>query len=167
MRKAEFCCAGGFPVDYAQLPKLLVNANGRQLSALLDSGCTRSIIRPSVVSGMRLESCRNKVVMMNGIQVDCVSSCKLKVTVGHKLVELDCLVMDMLPGYDMLMGMDAMKSLGGVRISEKGEVYLNEDMCLTAASEDELKNGGIPRHLEINDVDFSAVFNKGKWTVHW
>ena len=71
VRKAAECCAGGFPLRKAQLPVLSGKVNGRQVSALLDTGCSCSILDPSALGTTQLGGPSHLVSMMNGKTVLC------------------------------------------------------------------------------------------------
>lgn len=156
------CCAGGYPSWSAQLPTLKISVRGHGFVALLDSGCSRSIVSPSLARlGVELKSTNQRIVMMNGESVLCNCSSILQVLVCGVQIELDCLVAEVLPSYEMLLGMDAVSPLGGVTIGGRGNVMIRtwKDIDLGAAAKIE--------PIEINDCDFKAKFAEGKWTVEW
>ena len=62
--------AGGFAFSSnAHLPTLRMNINGQFVTALLDSGCSRSIVSPFLVPKGKLNEGRDTVTMMNGESV--------------------------------------------------------------------------------------------------
>ena len=68
---------------------------------------------------------------------------------------LCCLVMDkLLPQFCFVLGVDAIEELGGLQLHEDGSLLFG----LAAAS---------GNALEIEDTDFSAVFDGSTWTVKW
>jgi hypothetical protein len=97
--------------------------------------------------------------MMNGDTVKCISSCQIMLALNGVKLKLDCLVAEVLPGYQMLLGMDAVAAMGGVRISGDSKVIFERDTGIVAAAD--------VTDVEINDEDFSALFHDGKWTVKW
>ena len=76
---------------------------------------------------------------------------------GQK-IKLQCLVIDVLSGFDLLIGMDAIKRMGGVRTGKSGEIEFQRVKEVAAA--------GVQQKLEINDVDFGSKFDEA-WTVRW
>jgi hypothetical protein len=65
---------GWLPFRMAQPPVLQVKVNGQQISALLDTGCTCSILDVSVIETSHLKTQSHVVTMMNG---ETVSSQKI------------------------------------------------------------------------------------------
>jgi len=99
------------------------------------------------------------VVMMNGEITRCQLACHLACAVQGIAVQLDCLVSEVVPGYDMLLGMDAVRQLGGLYISPDGaSVTFNGQVVQT---------GALSSDLAITDKDFSAVFRGGRWVIKW
>ena len=78
--------------------------------------------------------------------------------VGGRELSLDCLVTDLLPGFDMLLGMDAVALMGGATIGANGDVEFANVVSSVAH---------VPASLRIEDDDFSANFTEGRWIVGW
>jgi transposase InsO family protein/ribonuclease HI len=153
------CCASGFPFYSAQ-PTIKVRVNGRTATALVDSGCSRSIVSPWLVRSQELLRTSEQIIMMNGEQIQCNASCVALVGTEEREVRLGCLVVSILPGVDMLLGMDGIVAFGGVTISETGKVEFN-------SKKEQITCVGQSTSLQIEDTDFSAIFFNGKWTVKW
>jgi hypothetical protein len=128
---------------------------GKKVRALLDSGCTRSIVSINLVQNSNLRSVSQRVVMMNGLEEVCSKSCKLEVVVEREVVQLDCLVAKILPGYQILLGMDMVRAMNGVTIRGDGSAMFVKSsmMCASAVGVED---------IVIHDDDFSAVFSHGK-----
>jgi hypothetical protein len=152
VRRATNCCASGFPQLIAQ-PSVSAFIGGMEVKTLIDSGCSRSILSPSVARHWFVESTQQEIVMMNGKSVRCCGTCSVRVTIQKKTIVLSCLVTDILAEFDMLLGMDGITALGGVLISKEGVPVFS---CV--AFEDVMK---------IDDQDFSASFMDGKWVIRW
>lgn len=135
---------------------LTVFVEDRPVSALIDTGCSRSVLSKAVV-GSRGTSEKNEVTMMNGDVVTCERSFNCEVFVNGRIVRLGCLVSDILHGVDMLLGMDAISLLGGVSIAAGGRVVEFPQVVAIASAPD----------VRIVDTDFEAVFVDGAWTVSW
>ena len=115
------CCAGSFPPrSSARLPTLTVSVNGVPAVALLDSGCSTSVAAPRFAASGKKHRRREKIFMMNGESVisDCCVDCDVQV--GSRSIMLSCLVAKVIPGFDILLGMDAIAELGGVSVSRDG-----------------------------------------------
>jgi len=109
--------------------------SGQRETALVDTGCSRSIISRLRVEGIDVECVRKPVVMMDGTRTVCNGACTIDFLVDGRSVTLSCLVEDILPGYDMLLGVDAVRLLGGVFIDARGGVnFGNETPCAAIAS---------------------------------
>lgn len=94
--------------------------------------------------------------MMNGSVARCSDSADVRVTVGGEAISLNCLVSDMLPGYSMLLGMDAIRQLGGVRIASDGGVVFGDGIHQVAATA-----------VNMNDKDYQVTFADGVWNAKW
>ena len=71
-----------------------------------------------------------------------------------KVVNVECLVADLFPDCELLIGLDVVLALGGVNIDSFGKVCLiNQPLCNVSLSADNC----------IEDDDFSANFVDGKW----
>jgi ribonuclease HI len=158
IREANNCCASGFPSNWAQLPTVDVTVADKSVRALLDTGCSRSIISRSFACFGAKRRVSESVVMMNGELSECQFAVVLNVVVHGMTVVLDCLVADVVPGYDLLLGMDGVKELGGVEVCGNGSrvTFLKEKRIVAMAEE-----------VAVHDKDFSAIFKNGAWTVEW
>ena len=149
---------------------------------LVDSACSKSIISKKLVRNFNVCKINKRVQMMDGSLSKCTKSCWSQIEVSSKTIVVDCLVMDILPKIDMLLGMDAIELLGGVVIKSPNDVeFVTKSKCLKreivksvnlnygCVSKDKECNAEANREdkIEIEDVDFQAEFKKGKWTVDW
>jgi len=161
MREATNYCASGFPANAAQLPTVWVVVQGRRARALVDTGCSRSIVAKWLVGNREVQKVKEVVTMMNGAQVECLVAVVLPVLVSGLKAEVSCLVTEIGAGFDVLLGMDAVGQLGGVAVSADGR----------SVKFGGVEDGGVvammASGLVIKDVDFDAVFESGKWTVKW
>ena len=69
----------------------------------------------------KLRRSAQEIVMMNGQSVTCDASLSCDLVVEHRRIEMTCLVAEVLPGFNVLLGMDAISTckLGGVHILGK------------------------------------------------
>ena len=145
------------------LPCVEVDLNGMEVNALVDTGCSRSIVSRKVCEGMTFSPVRERVVTMSGDDVLCLDAVVLNVSVEGVVLALDCLVCNILPQYQMLLGMDAISKLGGIYI-EDGNIVIGKNVAAVSG-------GAKPEEactaLSVKDVDFEAYFEEGKWTVKW
>ena len=59
-------------------------------------------------------------MMMDGESASCEEESEVLVSVMEKTTKLSCLVIDLLPGVDILFGMDAIRAVGGMKIDGRG-----------------------------------------------
>ena len=93
------------------------------------------------------------------IKVQYIGKVQTTIDVLGKPVELDMLVLPkIMPNFQMILGYDALKKLGGVEIDENGVIRLKQSCLQTCVSKVE---------TEINDIDFEAKFVNDRWVVIW
>ena len=138
-------------------PVIEAVVNGKKRMALVDSGCSRSLVTESVCnswSGQASDvlTVDGKTLRSNGIgtitlEADNVSPVKADVLV----------VNSSLLGFDMLLGMDIIRMLSGVRIDQSGNVIFSRTGSHACAA------------IRIEELDFSAEFNEKTraWTASW
>ena len=161
MRGGCYSCAGSPPFSGAMLPSLRLTVNGRPSTGLLDTGCSRSIISSKLIAGTgELAPCKQRIVMMNGEMVETEFSYSCMLVVGGHVVEVDCLVSDIVRGFGILVGMDAVAKLDGVSVSGDGRrvVFGKCGLSSVAVAQESLC---------LSDKDFEAVFVDGAWKVSW
>ena len=137
------------------LPVMKVKVNGMDQIALVDSDCSSS-----VVSGMSTRSTeaycnsdsRRKCLLSHG-----VGSITFTVTNRNPL-KTNMLVVNSKPlGFDLVLGMDVIKKLGGLHIDERGKAHFAEAAHTLGAT------------IELEQPDFRAEFDQHtkSWTVSW
>jgi len=112
-----------------------------------------------IVDKKKLRKEFGHVVMMNGSVAECTFSALVNVVIQDREMELNCIVADIVPGFDLLLGMDVVERFGCVQIGVNGGGVKFLDSGLLAA--------GPPAFIGIEDDDFSARFNDGAWSVNW
>ncbi len=150
-------CAGFLPKSqFLRMPEVIVNVSNMSVRALMDSGCSRSIISLKLARSLncKLLSCNEPVTLMNGSVSVSSFKCRIDINVSGRCITLCCLVSDLVFDYKFLLGMDAIFELGGVFIDKSGNVIFEQ--CCTALSS-----------LSIDDVDFTAEFKNNAWTAKW
>ena len=89
--------------------------------------------------------------------MNCREYGEIKVDIGQvPAVDIEALVVDeQLLGFDLLLGIDAIKELGGVYLTESGKARF----------------GGLNRcaAISIDEPDFSVTYDRSnkEWTVSW
>ena len=156
----EACSVTGVSKDTVKssltgVPVINIRLNGQSVQALVDTGCTKSMVRTGLCDKVESETV---LVAFDGSEVECKGAARVNVSIGSKSVTQEVLVMDqMVGGIDMVIGMDLMTLLGGVRVS-KGQVQFG-DICAVAWGEQ--------RKPDIEDKDFEAFFDGKSWEVRY
>lgn len=149
-----------------------VTVNGVQASALLDTGCGKSIIARQ--SG-KLEDNGPlvSIVTINNQKVSCRGVVNVLVECCGMSARIECLVLDKLvDGADIVLGMDAIDVFGGIRITTTG-IFVGT--CLVGQRQKRMPGVAIPRGAAcgavpatvIEDTDFVASFDGKEWTALW
>ena len=128
-----------------------VKVSGMDRIVLMDSGCSSS-----VVSGMlyRPEVWKSTAILTASHGVGSIT---LTVTNRNPL-KTNVLVVNSKPlGFDLLLGIDVIKKLGGVHIDEGGKVHFAETAHTLGAT------------IELEQPDFWTEFDQRtkSWTVSW
>lgn len=133
-----------------------ITGRGERFRCLVDTACSKSVVSKHRVVGYPVRIGKIDVTMMNGEVQPCNESAVVSIRVCDKDIQLDCLVTEILSGYDMLLGMDAVALLGGIQVSGDGDVVvLGKATCSVADS------------TELRDKDYEIKFEDGKWTAKW
>ena len=154
-------CAGNYPVSSeAQLNFVKVLVEGKEFVGLFDSGCSRTVLSGRVASlcGLVVSKRSEKVLMMNGTTCGSDGSCGATILYDDVSVNLNCLVAQVFSGCDILLGIDFIRSVGGVCFKSDGTLsVIKKAVCLSASCICDL----------IEDDDFTARFDGVKWTMSW
>ena len=131
--------------------------NGKKCMALVDSGCSRSLVTGSVCDPWSRQA--SDVLTVDGeiLRSNGVGTITLAVD-NVSPVKVDVLVVDSpMLGFDMLIGMDIIKTLGGVRINQAGDAIFSRTEPRACAA------------IRIEEPDFSAEFDEQTraWTASW
>ena len=129
-----------------------VKVNGIDWIALVDSGCSSSIVsgmfcRPELWKSTAILTASRKCLLSHGN-----GSITLTVT-NRNLLKTNVLVVNSKPlGFNFLLGMDVIKKLDGVHIDEGGKAHF-----------------ALGATIELEQPDFRAEFKQRtkSWTVSW
>ena len=155
-KNADVACYEHNSRSVLKVPVISVVVGGRQARALVDTGCTTTMVREGLVADVKGEAV---VSAFDGREVKCKGTARVKVQVAEKQMERDVTVVSqMVNGVDIVLGMDVIEALGGVRVWKDKVQFGN--VCAVAYS------GKAP---DIVDKDFEAWFHGGSWEVryHW
>ena len=166
------------------LPTVDVVVAGRRVTALLDTGCSKSIVA-SWLSGYCRGQCN--VIAVDGSRVRCRGETKLVISVMGTKLYVECIVAEqLLNQVEMILGMDIINMLGGVTVKEGKVQFLNsagtiikqkQQETVATASENTRANENRPTEMRddtteaipitIQDKDFVAHFNGKNWSIKW
>ena len=139
------------------VPVIQVQLNGRPVQALVDTGCTRSMVRVGLCH--KTES-NTVLVAFDNSKVRCSGIAHVEVGVGNMSVRQEVLVMDKIVGeIDMVIGMDVIERLGGVKVSGRQVQFGVKNVCAVTGEE--------KRKPVIVDKDFEAFFDGDHWEIRY
>ena len=149
---------------------------GSRCAALVDTGCSRTLVHASLCR--RWHRRKLHVVTVSGQQLECAGIADVRVAVpGFRRVIVSALVVTVKPlGFSMIAGMDAVRELGGVTVRSPDNVRFGcetaGDTCAaTEAASAAAAAAEEPcvRPLRVEREDFCVVFDPTlrRWTVTW
>jgi len=144
--------------------------NGVTFKSLVDTGCQQSVVSSNVVHllGEKHTSVPKIVTMLDGNTTMCLGEVSLKITAGTRCVNVRCLVSKSLVcGCAAIIGMDAVKGLGGLTVSSQGVPSFGGARQYDKLAVVAVGVSNKPCSLQVEDADFVASFNDNKWTVTW
>ena len=99
----------------SRLPVVSVRVGQHTCEALVDTGCTDSLVYRAVCS--QWSDSAVQLTAVNGSTLQCCGETELWVTVQGMRRKLRALVVEERPlGMEMILGMDSVQALGGVRV---------------------------------------------------
>ena len=109
------------------MPIVNVDIFGQVVKALVDTGCSKTIVSRTVVDRVEGEG---SVVRFDGSEVQCKGSAGVSLVVSNVRVDLVVLVVDRLvDGVDMILGMDVIEKLDGVFVGKVKIVFGSYNVC--------------------------------------
>lgn len=147
------------------LPIVTLTVNQAKVRALVDTGCEQSVLLESLCQsiGLKPQGHSRVVSMLNGETTVCKGVTRVCVQIGDKETDVSCLVAPgLVRDVDMILGMDAIGGLGGVRVGDEVEFGSSGQSCAAGVVVVEERLS-----LELEDSDFCAKFDGGQWVVQW
>ena len=123
------------------LPTVMVTVAGSGLvRALVDTGCSQTIAAKHLVK--TVSRCSGGVIAVNGAEMKC-SEGQLVVHLEGSRMSLRCLVLEkLLSQYDLILGMDVVRQLGGVRLTGTKVAFGLVAQSDSEARQEAQKSGG-------------------------
>ena len=139
------------------LPTMRVCINGEERVALVDCGCSKSIVTRQICQFYRKQE--TPILTADGKSFVSCGMGSITLQIANKdPMQLEVLVVDNeLLGFDLFLGMDIIKALGGVCIDDQGKANLVEVASALSTT------------MELEEPDFHAKFDRSSnsWTVSW
>ena len=133
----------------------------------MDSGCSTSIIAKRFCYQIYG---RGNLVTFDGRKANCVGLSRVQLVVRGTELRSELLVSEnLLSGVDVILGMDLIFRLGGVKIDRERVTFgVENDKMLEEENKCARGRGkGGRTTLVIEDKDFHAEFNGQFWEVSW
>ena len=106
-------CASCFPCVSTALPTVDVRVGNQIIRALVDTGCSRTIVARKLVNEVRPS--RDIVLSVDGSILRCGTG-YLELAVQDRSIRTRVLVLDsLLSQFDLVLGMDVIQEMGGQR----------------------------------------------------
>ena len=96
--------------------------------------------------------------MMNGDVCETIGSCVISIKINNRLFSIECFVAEILSSYDVLLVIDLISKIGGIKVNTREKVRILDQCDVAVVAES---------NLTIEDDDFSAFFDGFKWNVEW
>ncbi|XP_047146280.1 uncharacterized protein LOC124819114 [Hydra vulgaris] len=157
-RKWETSSASCFPRQLTALPICSVHVNTYAGKALVDSGCTRTIISNKMAQKEGVCVKRNEFMLLavNGELVKTVGEAIVTLMVAGKQLQASVMVLkNVVYGIDAVIGMDIINRCGGVHLYD-GRIEFGFVSIHTEK-----------QFVDIKDKDFDANFDGMKWTAKY
>ncbi len=85
----------------------------KQIQALVDTGCSTTNISHDALGTNDMKSCIQKIMMLNCDVSRCEGMANLSVVIQDNSLDVELLVTDKTPSFDMILGMDVVSRLSG------------------------------------------------------
>lgn len=114
------CCAGSYPFGQVKalpssLPVVDVQVGGRWSKALVDTGCSTTVMSTRVAG--KCEGVDYRLMTVGGDEIRCEGMKEVKLTIRGDVLTVNVIVLEkLIGGIDVVMGMDVIVRLGGIRV---------------------------------------------------
>ena len=165
--------SAGAAREIMDVPTISVTVGGRVCRALVDTGCSNTMIRVGLVDSWEGEV---STKAFDGRVVKGRGATKVELLVDGKKVKTKSTVVDSLVGdVDLVIGMDVIRQLGGVTVG-RSQVKFGEGIACASASvestllkdrESDACASTSGESLIVRDRDFNATFDGKMWSVEY
>ena len=166
---------------------VLARLNGKVVQALVDTGCSQSMVEAKLVHGV--VGSGRKVATVDGRMIFGIGETEVALEIDGKCLDVTCLVMPKLvDSVELIIGMDVINEFGGVVVDSSGakfvgcmaataELAVDRQVCSSVPGRRQRPGGvelcgaaamaDLAKEVTISDTDFDAHFDGEKWTVGW
>lgn len=150
--------SAGAATEVAGVPVISVVVNDKVRRALVDTGCSNTMIRAGIVRTWEGEVCTKA---FDGRPVKGKGMTDLELVIDGQHVATKSTVVDnLVGGVDVVIGMDVIRKLGGVTVGPT-KVKFGEGIACVAIESNKQQS------LTVEDKDFEAIFDGQIWTVKY
>ena len=134
------------------------------MPALVDTGCTRTIVSQTIVDG---EGRGVEITLMDGRAVRSAGEARVAIEIDREEFLVECVVMSrVVPGFDVILGIDVLKQFKSVTFEGTNVVFEHRNIDSLGAAACALGGANVAE-IVLDDVDFEAMFDGRIWTVAW
>ena len=180
MKSRKLIRASGFPQHSAKaLPVVAVVVKGWRVRALLDPGCSKSVLVPRLSS-----KCLGESMQCDRMAVECTALARLSFLLrysGNGAIWISCTIAErLLARVEAILGMDVVARLGGVMGGAVRVAFFKDASTETRVRRPAWSPGVVTRRraeaaataitalpMTITDQDFTARFDGAAWVVKW
>ena len=137
-------------------PRISVRVGERRVMALVDTGCTTTMVKTHLVTGWNGSG---RVVGFDGRNVKCCGTSNIELELEGRQLSVEAIVNDRLvPGVEAIIGMDVICQLGGVTVDEDG-VKFGTARCDATVQSSEEGERKILRRMEKSSGAVNSYIN--------
>ena len=139
-----------------RVPVIEIEVNGKKGLALVDTGCSRTMVKGKLQD---VQTAETSVLAVDGREVKCLGYDRVSLRIGKEACDMSVRVAETLVGgVDVIVGMDVIEKRGGVTVMKDKVIFGNSVVGVCAVRE---------KCPDIADEDFDAWFDGEKWTVRY
>ena len=134
-----------------------IRVNGKRAKALIDTGCTHSLICKKVVEAKKIGQCSKTILSADAKRMKIDGEVDVIVEINGNRLETKCAVIEKLvPGIDIIVGTDILKYF-------RFELHYGKaNICATGVSSEPQKDV-----KEISRKNYKVSFNGKMWVAKW
>lgn len=151
--------SAGAATDVVGVPMIKIAVGGKRRRAIVDTGCSNTMIRVGLVDTWEGEICTKA---FDGRVVKGKGAADVELVIdGQKVTTRSTVVDRLVADVDVVIGMDVIRRLGGVKVGQDTVKFGNRVACasIDCNAKSEL--------ITVKDRDFEASCDGHVWTVNY